>query len=81
MISDTAIPWYKSQAILGILAAIILTIVQKLGYLGEVTQDELVQMLIIVIPMLVALYGRLTVTKPTITLTKAKAEEINGNIS
>lgn len=75
--AEVALPWYKSHTVLGILAAIILAVAQKFGLLGEVTQDQLIQLLFVVVPMLVALYGRLTTTRPIVTATAAKARAIN----
>lgn len=75
--TDVAVPWYRSQSVVGIIAAIVLTVAQKFGLLGEISNDELVQLLLVVLPMLVALYGRLTTTRPVVTLTAGKADAIN----
>lgn len=72
-----ALPWYKSQTIVGIIAAIILTVAQRFGLLGEITQDELIQALFVILPMIVALWGRLNTTRPVVTATAAKARKIN----
>ena len=75
--AEVALPWYKSKTVVGIIAAIILSIAQKYGLLGEVTQDQLIQLIIVVGPMLVALWGRITTTRPVVTLTGTRAKVIN----
>ncbi len=75
--AEVALPWYKSHTVVGIIAAILLSVAQKAGFLGEVTQDQLIQLLIVVLPMIVALWGRITTTRPVVTLTASKARAIN----
>jgi len=73
-----ALPWYASKTVLGIIAAMILTAAQKYGLLTGVTQDQLVSTAMVIVPLAFALYGRLTTTKPVVTLTGTKARALNG---
>jgi hypothetical protein len=60
---DQAKSWYKSTTVLALIAGMILQVGGKLGLLPPaVTNDQIVSFLAIVLPMAVALYGRLTAT-------------------
>lgn len=75
-------PWYMSKTILSLIAGILLASLVKFGNaLGidlpdSLNNDSMVQFLSVVIPMLLAIAGRV-VAKRTVTSTADKAEVKN----
>jgi hypothetical protein len=77
---DQAKPWYQSLSILSLIAGVLLALGTKFDLFPEgVTQDSIVQFLLVVVPMLIALWGRIT-AKKVVTVTKAGAERINSTL-
>lgn len=70
-------PWYQSTTVLAMIAGIILALGVKLNLLpASMTQDQIVDFLLWVVPLLLGLYGRLTATH-VLTATPAAAKAIN----
>jgi hypothetical protein len=74
---DQAKPWYLSKSVLAQLAAILLLAGTKFGLLpADMTNDQVVNFMLIAIPMAIALYGRLT-AKQVLTASKGAAGAMN----
>lgn len=72
---DTAIPWYKSRTILVLLAGILIALMNKFGVLPEgMTQDSLVELLLWIVPMILALISRASATKQVVGTAKTAAD-------
>jgi prolipoprotein diacylglyceryltransferase len=75
---DTAKPWYQSTAIMGALAALIMAVATQFHLLPtSITQDQILNFLLIAVPTIVAIGGRATATT-LIAPTAAKAAQINA---
>jgi hypothetical protein len=75
---DTAKPWYLSKSVLASLAAILMLIGGKFGLLpADMTSDKMIGFLVLIIPMIVSLIGRVTASHK-ITATKGGADLLNG---
>jgi hypothetical protein len=76
-------PWYLSRTILALIAGILLAAASKIAIATGVAlpdgldADSTIQFLTVVIPMAVAIYGRVTASH-VITGTAAKAEILNN---
>jgi len=56
-------PWYLSKGVLAPIAAILMVLGMKLGLLpATVTDNDVVNALVVIVPILVGLYGRVTAT-------------------
>ena len=74
---EEAKPWWQSKTILALIAGLILLVGTKFDLLPEgITQDRVVEFLLVAVPIVVGIFTRFTSTKQ-VTTTAAKAEDIN----
>ncbi len=76
-----AVVWYQSRAVLGAIAALILSALGAFGVLpASLTQDQIVNFLVVAIPIVIALEGRISATKQVVA-TPARAAAVNASTS
>lgn len=61
---NEAVVWYQSRAILASIAALILAALGSFGVIpASMTQDQIVNFLVVAIPIAISIHARITATK------------------